>query len=67
MDKEMIVSIIGYIVALLIPIVGLVYGAILFFLKKENPTYSKQGRLIIYFSILIFVVTLIVRYLMVGF
>ncbi|WP_432644540.1 DUF4870 domain-containing protein [Methanobrevibacter sp.] len=67
MDNEMIVSVIGYIVALILPIAGLVYGAILFYFKKDNPTYRKQGKLIIYFSILIFVVTLIVRLLMGGF
>lgn len=59
MDKEMIVSIIGYLVALMIPIAGLVFGAFLFYFKKDNPTYRKQGKLIIYFSIVIFVATLI--------
>lgn len=66
MDKKMIVSIIGYIIALLIPIVGLVYGAILFFFKKEEPTYRKHGRLIIYFSIVIFVATSIAKLLIGG-
>ena len=54
------IPIIGYIIALLSPIIGLVYGAVLVFFKKDTPLYQKHGRFIIYFSILVFVVTFII-------
>ena len=53
MDGEgtIIIPIIGYIVALISPLLGLIYGAILFYYKKEVPLYRKHGRYIIYFAI----------------
>lgn len=37
MDKKgnKIIPLIGYVLAVLIPIIGLVYGAMLFYLKKD--------------------------------
>ena len=62
MDGEgnIIIPIIGYILALLSPILGLVYGAILFYYKKEVPLYRKHGRYIIYFAIAVFIIYFIV-------
>lgn len=54
-----IIPIIGYVIAAIIPILGLVYGSILFFYKKDVPLYRKHGRYIIYFAILLFVINLI--------
>lgn len=62
-DGNIIIAIIGYIIALISPIIGLVYGAALFYLKKDVELYRKHGRLIIYFSILLFVITTIVKFL----
>ena len=61
MDGEgtIIIPIIGYIVALISPLLGLIYGAILFYYKKEVPLYRKHGRYIIYFAILVFVIGVI--------
>lgn len=63
MDNEgsMAVAIIGYVIAIISPIIGLVYGAALFFLKKDVALYQKHGKLIIVFSIVVFVVSLIIR------
>lgn len=55
------IPIIGYIIALISPIIGLLYGATLVFFKKDTPLYQKHGRFIIYFSIVMFIVGLIVR------
>ena len=62
MDGEgnIIIPIIGYVIALLSPILGLIYGSILFFYKKEVPLYRKHGRYIIYFAIAVFIISLIV-------
>ena len=59
-----IIAYLGYVVALLSPIIGLVYGSILFFYKKEVPLYRKHGRYIIYFAIAVFIVSLIVSFAM---
>lgn len=56
-----IIPIIGYVIALLIPILGLVYGAILVFFKKDTPLYQKHGRFIIYFSIIVFVISTLLK------
>jgi len=58
------IPIIGYIITIISPIIGLVYGAILFFFKKDTPLYQKHGRFIIYFSIVVFVISLIIRTVM---
>ena len=61
MDGEgtIIIPIIGYIIALISPLLGLIYGAILFYYKKDVPLYRKHGRYIIYFAILVFVIGVI--------
>ena len=59
-----IIAYLGYVVALLSPIIGLVYGSILFFYKKEVPLYRKHGRYIIYFAIAVFIASLIVSFAM---
>lgn len=66
MDGEgnIIIPIIGYVVALLSPILGLVYGTILFFFKKDVELYRKHGRFIIYFAIAVFIASLIVVFAM---
>ncbi len=66
MDSEgnMIIPIIGYVIALLSPILGLIYGSILFFFKKDVELYRKHGRFIIYFAIAVFIASLIVAFAM---
>ena len=60
-EGNIIVPIIGYVIALIIPIFGLVYGAALFFYKKDVDLYQKHGRFIIYFSIVVFVISTILK------
>ena len=64
MDGEgnIIIPIIGYIIALLSPILGLIYGTILFFFKKDVELYRKHGRFIIYFAIAVFIASCIITY-----
>lgn len=69
MDGEgtIIIPIIGYIIALVSPIIGLIYGSVLFYFKKDVPLYRKHGRFIIYFAIAVFISSLIITYIMGGF
>ena len=60
-EGNIAIPIIGYITALIIPIIGLVYGAALFYLKKDVPLYRKHGRFIIYFAIVVFVISTIIK------
>ncbi len=63
-DGNIIIAILGYIIALISPILGLIYGAALFFLKKDVQLYRKHGRFIIYFSILLFIIQTILRFVL---
>ena len=62
-EGNTIIPIIGYVIGFLIPIIGLIYGTILFYYKKEVPLYRKHGRYIIYFSIAIFVINFVIKLL----
>ena len=55
------IPIIGYVIAVISPIIGLLYGAALVFFKKETPLYQKHGRFIIYFAIILFIIDVILR------
>ena len=55
------IPIIGYVIAALSPIIGLIYGAVLVFFKKETPLYQKHGRFIIYFAIVMFIIYFILN------
>ena len=66
-EGTIIIPIIGYIIALLSPIIGLLYGAVLVFFKKDTPLYQKHGRFIIYFAIALFIIDFIIRMLLWNF
>lgn len=59
---NIIIPVIGYVLGFISPIIGLIYGAILVFFKKDNILYQKHGRFIIYFSIAVFVISLILTH-----
>lgn len=61
-EGSIIIPIIGYIIAVISPIIGLLYGAVLVFFKKDTEMYQKHGRFIIYFAIVIFIIDLILRF-----
>lgn len=63
-EGTIIIPIIGYIIALLSPLLGLIYGAILFYYKKDVPLYRKHGRYIIYLAIAAFIISLILVFVM---
>lgn len=65
-DGNIAIPILGYIIAFIIPIIGLIYGAALVFMKKDVELYQKHGRFIIYFAIIIFVISAIIRFVFLG-
>jgi hypothetical protein len=60
-EGSIIIPVIGYIIAIIAPTIGLIYGAILVFFKKDTQLYQKHGRIIIYFSILVFIISFIIK------
>ncbi len=60
-ECNMVIVVIGYIIAFLAPIIGLVYGAILFYSKRDVPLYNKHSRFIIIFAIIIWIISVIAR------
>lgn len=61
-DGNMIIPILGYIITVLSPPIGLIYGAALVFLKKDVALYQKHGRFIIYLAIAVFIILFIINY-----
>ena len=57
--KEWIIAIVGYILALVSPILGLIAGAIIYFTQKENPFLSKHGKYIIIVVVAVWIIGII--------
>ena len=61
-DKKMaetidqVIVIVGYLLAILIPILGLIVGVVLYFVKKEDPFYQKHAKYIIIVAIAIWII-----------
>ena len=51
---DKVIAIVGYLLAIFIPIVGLIVGVILYFVKKEDPFYQKHAKYIIIVAIAIY-------------
>ena len=57
MDK--IIVIVGYLLAIFIPLLGLIAGVILYFVKKEDPFYQKHAKYIIIVAIVVWILSFI--------
>ena len=57
MDK--IIVAIGYILAILFPIIGIIVGAALYYLKKDDAFYLKHGKYIIFVGIAMIIINII--------
>ncbi|MBR5503167.1 MAG: DUF4870 domain-containing protein [Methanobrevibacter sp.] len=56
---DKIIVIVGYLLAILIPILGLIAGVILYFVKKEDPFYQKHAKYIIIVAIVVWALSAI--------
>ncbi|MBQ2961835.1 DUF4870 domain-containing protein [Methanobrevibacter sp.] len=50
---------IGYLLAVFYPIVGIIIGAALYFLKKDDPFYQKHGKYMIIVGIVVVIIEVI--------
>ena len=57
---DKIIVIVGYLLAILIPILGLIAGVILYFVKKEDPFYQKHAKFIIIVAIVVWALSAII-------
>lgn len=57
---DKIIVIVGYLLAILIPILGLIAGVILYFVKKEDPFYQKHAKYIIIVAVVVWALSAIV-------
>lgn len=56
-EGNVIVVAIGYILSLLFPIIGIIFGAALYFMKKDVPYYVKHGKYIIIVGVVVAVLS----------
>ena len=56
---DKIIVIVGYLLAIFIPILGLIAGVILYFVKKEDPFYQKHAKYIIIVAIAVWILSYI--------
>ena len=56
---DKIIVIVGYLLAIFIPLLGLIAGIILYFVKKEDPFYQKHAKYIIIVAIVVWALSAI--------
>ncbi|MFM5883173.1 MULTISPECIES: DUF4870 domain-containing protein [Methanobrevibacter] len=56
---DKVIVIVGYLLAIFIPILGLIAGIVLYFVKKEDPFYQKHAKYIIIVSIVVWALSAI--------
>ena len=56
---DKIIVIVGYLLAIFIPLLGLIAGVILYFVKKEDPFYQKHAKYIIIVAIAVWILSYI--------
>ena len=59
MEAEKILAIIGYILAILLPLVGVIYGLVLYFVKGDDEYIKKHAKYIIIVGVLMMVISII--------
>lgn len=57
--KELIIAIVGYVIAFVSPILGLIAGAVIFFTQKENPFLNRHGKYIMVFAVIMWIISII--------
>lgn len=66
MDKtltEKFLVAIGYLLAIFYPIIGIIIGAVLYFLKKDDPFYQKHGKYMIIVGVVVIIIEIILALL----
>lgn len=56
LNNELVICLLGYILAIFFSGIGLIYGLILYLLKKDNEMYYEHSRNIMAFAIIFIVI-----------
>lgn len=66
-EGSMALVVIGYILAIFFPIIGLIFGALLYFLKKDEvPLYAQHGKYIMIVAIILIIIQLLIFVFLLG-
>ena len=60
METEKILAIIGYILAILFPLIGVIYGLILYFAKGDDESVKTHAKYIIIVGVVMMFISVIV-------
>lgn len=60
-NGSLVYVIIGYIIGIISPILGLLYGAVLFYTKRDTPLYNKHSRFIMIFAIIVWIIYTVIK------
>lgn len=59
METETILAIVGYILAILFPLIGVIYGLILYFAKGDDEYIKKHAKYIIIVGVVMMLLSII--------
>ena len=66
-EGSMALVVIGYILAIFVPIIGLIFGALLYFMKKDEvPLYAQHGKYIMIVAIILIIISLLISIFFLG-
>ena len=60
METEKILAIIGYILAILFPLIGVIYGLIFYFAKGDDEYVKKHAKYIIIVGVVMMLLSIII-------
>ncbi len=60
MDSDTIIVIIGYILAILVPLIGVIYGLVFYFVKGEDEYIKKHAKYIMIVGVVMIIISIIV-------
>lgn len=60
MDSDTILVIIGYIIALLFPLIGVILGLVLYFVKGDNEFVKKHAKYIIILGVVMMIISILI-------
>ena len=64
MDSRTILAIIGYILAILFPLIGVIYGLILYFVKGDDEYIKKHAKYIIIVGVIMMIISIVLAMVM---
>lgn len=59
MDSRTILAILGYILAILFPLIGVIYGLVLYFVKGDDEYIKKHAKYIIILGVVMMIISIL--------